>query len=121
MQVFHALMHHYKIKFSPEQILYSSNKGEFVKEASEANAYTIFGHIPFIIIKQFDANMKIYTSNDKYLKRPYLMAIGTKEKIGEERYANAKKLQEFLLSKEIQSFIKEFKGVDGEQIFFPIK
>ncbi|MDD3060349.1 MAG: substrate-binding domain-containing protein [Sulfurimonas sp.] len=121
MQVLHVLIYHYNIAFASEQILYTQNKRELIHEASRQNAYTIFGQIPFLMKKQFREDMKIYSSDERYLQRPYLVAIGSKERIGERRYENAKKLQEFLLSSEIQKFIKEFQGVDGEQIFFPIK
>ncbi|MCD6654245.1 MAG: substrate-binding domain-containing protein [Sulfurovum sp.] len=110
-------------KFSPGQIHLVTTKHGFLDDVAKLKGYTFYGAIPFLMQKQYNPNMQGFTFDDKRLRRPYLAAIGTKERIGEIRYQNAQKLLMFLTSKKAQQIIQNFRieGFSDTPVFFPVK
>lgn len=120
-EVFNDVSSSYKL--APSQIHLVATKYGFLDDVAKLKGYTFYGVIPFLMQKQHNSNMQGFIFDDKKLRRPYLVAIGTKKYIGTERYQNAKKLLEFLTSKKTQQIIKNFRieGFDSTPVFFPIK
>lgn len=110
-------------KLAPSQIHLITNKYGFLDDVAKLKGYTFLGVIPFLIQKQHNPNMQGFIFDDGKLRRPYLVAIGTKKRIGIARHKNAKKLLDFLTSEKTQQIIKNFriKGFNNTPVFFPIK
>lgn len=120
-EVFNDVSSSYKL--SPGQIHLITTKHGFLDDVAKRKGYTFYGVIPFLMQKQHNPNMQGFIFDDKKLRRPYLVAIGTKERIGKTQYKNAQKLLMFLTSKRAQQIIKNFRieGFDDTPVFFPVK
>lgn len=119
-EVFHAISTQYS--FRPEVLLTQKSNG-FLNDLVSHKAYTLFGVIPYLMKKHFHPDVKGYFIDDELLHRPYLAAIGTRERIGKERYKNAELLLKFLISKDVQNLIRDFRMKEFPEIpvFFPTK
>lgn len=120
-EVFNDVSSSYQL--SPGQIHLITTKQGFLDDVAKLKGYTFYGVIPFLMQKQHNPNMQGFIFDDKKLRRPYLAAIGTKERIGKTQYKNAQKLLMFLTSTRAQQIIKNFRieGFDDTPVFFPVK
>ena len=120
VEVFHEVSSNYA--FHPKIIL-TQNTNNLLDDVESHQAYTLFGVIPYLMQKHSNPNIKGYLIDAEALHRPYLAATGTIERIGEERYANAKCLLEFLTSPEVQNLIRDFRleAFPKVPVFFPIQ
>ncbi|MDD3591233.1 MAG: substrate-binding domain-containing protein [Sulfurovum sp.] len=119
-EVFHEISSRYA--FYPNVVLTQKKHG-FLKDVVSRKAYTLFGVIPFLMQKHSDPDIRGYLIDAEALHRPYLAATGTIERIGEERYRNARLLVEFLTSPEVQQLIRDFrlKAFPQVPVFFPAR
>lgn len=119
-EVFHEVSSRYG--FHPKVVLTQKKHG-FLEDVVSRKAYTLFGVIPFLMKKHSDPDIKGYLIDAEALHRPYLAATGTIERIGEERYRNAKLLVQFLTSPEVQQLIRDFRleGFPQVPVFFPAR
>lgn len=119
-EVLHELKNEYA--FHPN-MLFTQKTTHFLDEVVAHKAYTLFGVIPYLMKKHQHADLQGIITYEPTLRRPYLSAVGTQEHIGKERYANAKRLQSFLTSDEVQNIIRDFRleGFAQIPIFFPIR
>jgi tungstate transport system substrate-binding protein len=119
-EVFHGLRSHYA--FHPK-IIMTEKKHGFMDDIVSHQAYTLFGVIPFLMKKHSHPKIKGYMIDAETLHRPYLAATGTIDRIGKERYRNAKLLVQFLVSPEVKQLIRDFrlKGFPQVPVFFPSK
>ena len=119
-EVFHGLGNQYG--FHPKVVL-TQKKNDFMEDVVSQKAYTLFGVIPFLMKKHSNPDIKGYLIDAEALHRPYLAATGTIERIGKERYRNAKLLVQFLTSPEVQQLIRDFRLEAFPQVpvFFPAR
>ena len=118
-EVLHELKDQYA--FHPK-MLFTQKFTHFLDDVVSHKAYTLFGVIPYLMKKHRHADLQGIITNAPAMRRPYLSAIGTQERIGKERYANAKRLQAFLTSDEVQNIIRDFRleGFTDIPVFFPV-
>lgn len=90
--------------------------------AAEKHAYTLIGRIPFLDGKIPNHGMVVMVQGDSRLRRPFVVEIANPERMQDVHFAEAKRLQEFLLSTETQRWIAQYdKGkYDDEPLFFPV-
>lgn len=119
-EVFHGLGNRYG--FHPKVVLTQKKHG-FLKDVVSRKAYTLFGVIPFLMKKHSNPDIKGYLIDAEALHRPYLAATGTIQRIGKERYRNARLLVQFLTSPEVQQLIRDFRLEAFPQVpvFFPAR
>ncbi|MBN2768594.1 MAG: hypothetical protein JXQ68_05785 [Campylobacterales bacterium] len=119
-EIFHAISMQYA--FQPK-IIFTQKTNGFLEQVVTNDAYTLFGVIPFLMKKHSNANVQGFIFEDETLRRPYLAGIGTIKQIGKERHKNAKLLQQYLISPEVQRLIQDFRLKDFSDtlVFFPIK
>lgn len=119
-EVFHAISTRYT--FQPKIIFMQKTNG-FLEQVVTDDAYTLFGVIPFLMKKHSNANVQGFIFEDETLRRPYLAGIGTIKQIGKERHKNAKLLQQYLISPEVQRLIQDFRLKDfpNTPVFFPLQ
>jgi tungstate transport system substrate-binding protein len=120
-EVFNALRTDYGWQPSPEQLRFTTAKRGFLRDTSEMKGYTLFGTIPFLMRKQHDSELAGFFFDDPALRRPYLAAVGTEERIGKARRERAERLLEFLSSPRVQSLLERFRirGFESTPVFFP--
>lgn len=121
--VYSELTYHYSFNPEDQNIIFTNKKKGFMKDIVEQNGYTLYGVIPFLMQKQHHPRIKGYIFNDPKLRRPYLAAVGSKSRIGEEQYEKSLKLHHFLTEGTTQQLIKEFRinGFESIPLFFPNK
>jgi len=119
-EVFHALNKKYAFK---PKIIVTQRMNGFFKDVVTHKGYTLFGVIPYLMKKHSNPHLTGFVIDDEALRRPYLAAIGTTERIGEERHKNAELLLKFLVSPEVQNLIRDFRLHDFPEtrVFFPMK
>ncbi|WP_373073058.1 substrate-binding domain-containing protein [Sulfurimonas sp.] len=120
IEVLHGLKEQYN--FNPD-ITFLKTKRGFLKEVADKGGYTLFGVIPFLMKKHHHPMITGYYSEDENLKRPYLACIVEKTKTTKQKFEKAKKLLEFLTSKEVQTLILTHRldGFKEYPLFFAIK
>lgn len=95
---------------------------QMLKRASEEEAYTIVGRIPFLNAKIPSGDMVIMVQGDPKLRRPYVVITAKPSGKDAARSAAAKQLARFLREPDTQRFIATFgKGkYDDQPLFFPV-
>jgi tungstate transport system substrate-binding protein len=120
-EVFNAL--HTALGWRPpeKRVRFTTAKRGFLRDTAEMEGYTLYGTIPFLMHKQHDPEITGFFFDDPALRRPYLAAVGTEDRIGRARRARAELLLEFLASPRIQSLVERFriKGFESTPVFFP--
>jgi ABC-type tungstate transport system permease subunit len=122
-EVFNDLSSSYGFGQNSDFILFSTAKRGFLNDVAERKGYTLYGTIPFLMKKQHNSDLIGFIFEDKKLQRPYLAAIGSEKRLGNDQYQNAQKLLAFLTSNGTQQRIKHFRieGHENTPVFFPIK
>lgn len=93
-----------------------NKKKQLTYVASLGNAYCLFGRVPIIKKKNNTGGLKIMVEGDPMMRRPYIVMEANPRKFPEANFVGARKLSNFLLSKEIQDFlptyqVEEFEGI----------
>ncbi len=90
---------------------------------SEQKAYSFFGRIPVLFEKREFSGLEIMVEDDPDMMRPYIVMLANPKAFPHVNYEGAKKLQDFLLSKEVQDFLGKFKTDEfgGIPIFYPLR
>ena len=98
----------------------SARNKQMLVFASEKNAYMIFGRMPVLFGKVDTGNLKIMVEGDPAMRRPYVMVEANPALFPHANHTGARALSDFILSKEIQTFMKKF-GVNesGRPWFYP--
>lgn len=119
-EVFHAISSKYTFK---PKVLLTQKSNYFLDDVVSHQAYTLFGVIPYLMKKHYHPDIKGYFIDANALHRPYLAAIGTRQRIGKERYERAQLLLQFLNSNEVQNLIRDFRMKEFPKIpvFFPVQ
>ncbi len=91
--------------------------------ASLGNAYSLFGRAPVISGRQDPAGLEIMVGGGPDLQRPFMVMAANPEKFPCTNVIGAKKLSEFLLSKQVQEFLPTYLVDDfgGEPPFQPLR
>ena len=90
---------------------------------SEQRAYSFFGRMPLLFEKREYDGLEIMVENDQDMLRPYIVMLANPEVFPHVNYEGAKKLQHFLLSKEIQAFLGKYRAEEfgGIPLFYPLR
>ena len=117
-EVFHELDSQYAFK---PKMFFTQKSYHFLDVVVSYKGYTLFGVIPYLMKKHRHPQIEGVVIEDKALRRPYLAAVGTEQRIGNERHQNAKLLLDFLASAEVQTMIRNFRleGFPQIPVFFP--
>lgn len=120
-EVFNALRTDFEWRLSDKQVRFTTAKRGFLRDTAAMKGYTLYGTIPFLMRKQHDPEITGFFFDDPALRRPYLAAVGTEERIGKARRERAELLQTFLTSPRVQSLVESFriKGFESTPVFFP--
>jgi len=84
------------------------------------DAYCLFGRIPVIMEKNEvpeDYQMEIMVEGDSFMRRPYVVMEANPKRFPCANYVGARKLSNFLLSKEIQEFLPQYFPEGYEEQF----
>lgn len=99
------------------------NKNDILKYVVEKNAYTLFGRMPILFEKRDKKGLEIMVENDPDMHRPYIVMLANPDVFSHANIEGARKLQAFLLSKDVQVFLSKF-GADkfgGIPLFYPLR
>jgi tungstate transport system substrate-binding protein len=99
------------------------SKWNVLQFCREHNAYVVVGYVPAFFGKMANAGMEILVKNDPVMRRPYIVMEANPKKFPDANYAGATALEAFLLSPEVQDFLRKF-GADttaNHPLFFPIE
>jgi tungstate transport system substrate-binding protein len=90
--------------------------------ASEKGAYLIMGRMPYLFEKDDFGNLVIMVEADPDMRRPYIVMEANPARFPEANCEGARALSDFLLSKEIQTFMKTFRAAEfgGIPLFYPV-
>ena len=101
----------------------SHDKWSSLKFAQERGAYVITGRIPVRTGKLPAEGMEILVEGDPAMRRPFIVMEANPRRFPEANAAGAAALAEFLLSPEIQHFLREFgaKEYGGVPLFHPVE
>lgn len=96
---------------------------QMLKAASENQAYTLVGRIPFLNGKIPNYGLEAMVQGDPRLRRPYIVVTVSPGRTTAVRAAAARQLADFLRHPETQAWIAEFgRGtLDERPLFFPVK
>ncbi len=103
-------------------ILLEDRQRQVLKFAAEKKAYTLIGRIPFRTGKLPSNGMVLMVQGDDRMRRPYVVAVASPDRIAGARYNAARKLAAFLRSPATQDWIAGFgRGkIDDLPLFFPV-
>lgn len=99
------------------------SKREILMHVREKNAYTFFGRVPFLFQKRDFKGLEILVEDDHDAFRPYIVMLANPAVFPHVNYEGALKLQDFLLSEQLQKFLGRF-GADefgGIPLFYPLR
>ena len=99
------------------------NKSGILAYVREKNAYTLFGRMPLLFNKIDSEGLEIMVQNDPDMHRPYIVMLANPEVFPQANIEGARKLQNFLLSEEVQTFLSKFGAdeFDGIPLFYPLR
>jgi tungstate transport system substrate-binding protein len=101
--------------------IYPVNKTWFVKDNSDSenrqlvytaslgNAYCLFGRVPVVGRKVNTGGLQIMVEGDTAMQRPYIVMEANPQRFPCANDVGARKLSDFLLSREIQEFLPHYK------------
>jgi tungstate transport system substrate-binding protein len=98
------------------------SKWNVLQFCREHNAYVVVGYVPAFFGKMANEGMEILVKNDPVMRRPYIVMEANPKKFPDANYAGATVLEDFLLSPEVQDFLRRF-GKDttaNHPLFFPV-
>ncbi|HWB53843.1 MAG TPA: substrate-binding domain-containing protein [Tepidisphaeraceae bacterium] len=103
-------------------VLLDDKQRHVLYSAATDHAYTLIGRIPFLDHKFPNNGMALMVQGDPRLRRPFVVAVANPARMKDVHLAEARKLEEFLLSPQNQEWIGQFdKGkYDDQPLFFPI-
>lgn len=96
---------------------------QLVYTASLGNAYCVFGRVPVIAGRVNTGGLQIMVEGDLAMQRPFIVMEANPERFPCANHVGARKLSDFLLSREIQDFLSQY-GVDqflGLPPFYPLR
>ncbi len=120
-EVYSALRSRYRFNPQEEQIHFTVKKMSFLNDVARLEGYTLYGVIPFLMKKQSHPQIRGFAFDDPALRRPYLAAVGTEERIGLQRYQEAGLLLDFLVSAEVAQLLRDHRidGFEEQPLFYP--
>lgn len=86
------------------------------------HAYVVVGYIPALTGKMANSGMSILVKGDPVMRRPYIVMEANPKVFPQANIAGARALEEFLLSRQVQDFLREF-GRDrtgNRPLFYPV-
>jgi tungstate transport system substrate-binding protein len=100
----------------------SKSPEEMARFASDKGAYLVMGRMPYLFEKDDFGDLVIMVEADPEMRRPYIVMEANPARFPEANYQGAKALSDFLLSSEIQNFLKDFrtKEFGGIPLFYPV-
>lgn len=100
----------------------SDRQREMLKRASEEQAYTLVGRIPFLNAKIARHETVIMVQGDPRLRRPYVVVVARHEDQDGPQHLAAKALANYLRTAETQKWLAEFGrgSLDDQPLFFPV-
>lgn len=100
----------------------SPTASEIPAFASKQGAYVVFGRMPYLFGKVDFGNLQIMVEGDPDMRRPYMVMEANPARFPRANHQGAKALADFLLSTELQTFLKEFgtKQYGGLPLFYPV-
>jgi len=100
----------------------SKSAEEIAAFASEKGAYLIMGRMPYLFEKDNFGNLIIMVEADPDMRRPYIVMEANPMRFPEANHEGARALSDFLLSTEIQTFMKGFRAEEfgGIPLFYPV-
>jgi tungstate transport system substrate-binding protein len=115
--------------------IYPVNKSWFVKDLSDSegrqlvytgslgNAYCLFGRVPVVAKKVNTGGLRIMVEGDLAMQRPFIVMEANPERFPCTNHVGARKLVDFLLSREIQEFLPQFRVEEflGLPPFYPLR
>ncbi len=89
--------------------------------ASQHKAYAIFGRMPVVLNKISSGDLEIMVEGDPKMRRPYIVMEANPKVFPKVNQKGARALADFLLSPEIQNFLKEYgkERNNGFPFFYP--
>ena len=95
---------------------------EISRFASDKGAYLIMGRMPYLFEKDDFGNLVIMVEADPDMRRPYIVMEANPARFPEANHQGARALSDFLLSTEIQTFMKSFRAEEfgGIPLFYPV-
>lgn len=111
------------------------NKTWFVKDASNSegqqlvytaslgNAYCLFGRVPVVTRKVNTGGLQIMVEGDQAMQRPFVVMEANPQRFPCANSVGARKLAAYLLSKEIQELLLQFRVDEflGLPPFYPLR
>lgn len=90
--------------------------------ADKHKAYVVFGRMPFLFEKIAFGKLQIMVEGDPDMRRPYIVMEANPDRFPKANHKGARALADFLLSREIQTFMKGFKAKEygGLPLFYPV-
>lgn len=89
--------------------------------ASERKAYIVFGRMPVLFEKVEKGDLEIMVEGDPVMRRPYIVMEANPAIFPDANHEGARALSNFILSKEIQSFMNSFgREESGLPWFYPV-
>jgi len=123
-EVLRGIMADGHVTLDPERTIMrlDERQGMILKFTAEQKSYTLVGRIPFLSGRMPNAGLELLVRDDPRLRRPYLAAVASPQRLPGVRVALAQRLVVFLRSPATQAFIAEFgRGkFDDRPIFFRI-
>jgi tungstate transport system substrate-binding protein len=90
---------------------------------SEQKAYSFFGRIPVLFEKRKFYGLGIMVEDDPDMLRPYIVMLANPKVFPHVNYDGAQKLQNYLLSEEVQEFLEKYRADEfgGIPLFYPLR
>ena len=124
-EVLHQLLDDNDIHLDEKQItlLFADNRRNVLHIASEKNAYTLVGRIPFRDGKLPNENLIAMVTGDPRLRRPFMVAVANPQRLPHAHYHDAQKLAAWMRSPDTQKWIATYgRGqLDDQPLFFPVE
>jgi tungstate transport system substrate-binding protein len=116
-----------ELEFDPQTTIHlpGDRQRQMLKRATDEEAYTLVGRIPFLSGKLETGGLQIMVQGDQRLRRPFLVVTATKrdgDAKQEARREAARRFAGFLREPATQMFITEF-GIgryDARPLLFPV-
>ncbi len=90
--------------------------------ASAHGAYVVFGRMPFLFEKVEFGKLQIMVEGDPDMRRPYIVMEANRARFPEANSEGARTLSDFLVSGEIQTYMKTFRAAEfgNRTLFHPV-
>lgn len=103
--------------------LSDSEGRQLVYTASLGNAYCLFGRVPVVTKKVSTGGLQIMVEGDRAMQRPFMVMEANPERFPCANDVGARKLSDFLLSREIQELLPQYRLDEflGLPPFYPLR